>query len=42
MGHTDAIVKTKPEGDKERGKIVFNTNKSHKFRKDTKMCLFKT
>lgn len=35
MGHTDASVKTKAEDDKERGKIVFNTSISHKFRMDT-------
>lgn len=42
MGHTDAIVKTKPGDDKERGKIVFNTIVSPKFRKDIKTYLFKT
>lgn len=42
MGHTDAIVKTKPGDDKERGKIVFNTIVSPKFRKDIKTYIFKT
>ena len=42
MGHSDASVKTKAEDDKERGKIVFNTNISHKSRMDITTCLFKT
>lgn len=41
MGHTDEIVKIKPGDEKERGKIVFNTNSSHKF-KDITMYFFKT
>lgn len=35
MGYTNTSVKTKAEDDKERAKVVFNTNISHKYRMDT-------